>query len=89
MVWADGLSLSVRQEAASASTPPVSEPAIDVDDLEEFTLRPAPQGITVKCRITRDKKGMDRGMYPTYYLHLEREDGKKVSVEQKDKYLPH
>ncbi|KAM9423603.1 tubby protein homolog isoform 5-T5 [Salvelinus alpinus] len=66
------------KEAASASTPPVSEPAIDVDDLEEFTQRPAPQGITVKCRITRDKKGMDRGMYPTYYLHLEREDGKKV-----------
>ncbi|XP_055755693.1 tubby protein homolog isoform X4 [Salvelinus fontinalis] len=66
------------KEAASASTPPVSEPAIDVDDLEEFTQRPAPQGITVKCRITRDKKGMDRGMYPTYYLHLEREDEKKV-----------
>ena len=68
----------LSQEAASASTPLVNEPAIDVDDLEEFTLRPAPQGITVKCRITRDKKGMDRGMYPTYYLHLEREDGKKV-----------
>lgn len=66
------------QEAASASTPIAHEPSIDVDDLEEFTLRPAPQGITVKCRITRDKKGMDRGMYPTYYLHLEREDGKKV-----------
>lgn len=66
------------QEAASAPTPLASEPAIDVDDLEEFTLRPAPQGVTVKCRITRDKKGMDRGMYPTYYLHLEREDGKKV-----------
>ena len=69
----------VPQEAASASTPPVSgEPAVDVDDLEEFSLRPAPQGIRVKCRITRDKKGMDRGIYPTYYLHLEREDGKKV-----------
>ncbi|TUL27017.1 Tubby protein [Bagarius yarrelli] len=47
-------------------------------DLEEFTMRPAPQGVTIKCRITRDKKGMDRGMYPTYYLHLEREDGKKM-----------
>ncbi|KAI1903912.1 hypothetical protein AGOR_G00000290 [Albula goreensis] len=66
------------KEAASASTPPVTEPAIDVEDLEEFSMRPAPQGVTVKCRITRDKKGMDRGMYPTYYLHLEREDGKKV-----------
>ncbi|XP_024151775.1 tubby protein isoform X3 [Oryzias melastigma] len=66
------------KEVASATTPPVNEPAIDVDDLEEFSLRPAPQGVRVKCRITRDKKGMDRGMYPTYYLHLEREDGKKV-----------
>ncbi|XP_056135393.1 tubby protein homolog [Lampris incognitus] len=66
------------KEVASASTPPVTEPAINVDDLEEFSLRPAPQGVRVKCRITRDKKGMDRGMYPTYYLHLEREDGKKV-----------
>ncbi|XP_054865302.1 tubby protein homolog isoform X3 [Amphiprion ocellaris] len=66
------------KEVASAPTPPVNEPSIDVDDLEEFSLRPAPQGVRVKCRITRDKKGMDRGMYPTYYLHLEREDGKKV-----------
>ncbi|XP_018608279.1 tubby protein homolog isoform X1 [Scleropages formosus] len=66
------------KEAASVSTPPSSQPAIDVGDLQEFSLRPAPQAVTVKCRITRDKKGMDRGMYPTYYLHLEKEDGKKV-----------
>uniref|UniRef100_UPI00398F612F tubby protein n=1 Tax=Pristiophorus japonicus TaxID=55135 RepID=UPI00398F612F len=67
-----------NKEAASVSTPPGSDALIDVDDLEEFAVRPAPQGITIKCRITRDKKGMDRGMYPTYYLHLERDDGKKV-----------
>ncbi|XP_062432629.1 tubby protein homolog isoform X3 [Rhea pennata] len=66
------------KEAASAPSPSTNEPLIDVDDLEEFAARPAPQGVTVKCRITRDKKGMDRGMYPTYYLHLEREHGKKV-----------
>ncbi|XP_025926344.1 tubby protein homolog isoform X4 [Apteryx rowi] len=66
------------KEAASAPSPSTNEPLIDVDDLEEFAVRPAPQGATVKCRITRDKKGMDRGMYPTYYLHLEREHGKKV-----------
>lgn len=53
---------------------------VEVQDLEEFALRPAPQGITIKCRITRDKKGMDRGMYPTYFLHLDREDGKKVRL---------
>ncbi|XP_066222391.1 tubby protein homolog isoform X7 [Saccopteryx leptura] len=70
---------SVR-EAASAPSPTAPEPAVDVEveDLEEFALRPALQGITVKCRITRDKKGMDRGMYPTYFLHLDRDDGKKV-----------
>ncbi|KPP78914.1 tubby protein-like [Scleropages formosus] len=68
------------KEAASVSTPPSGQPAIDVGDLQEFSLRPAPQAVTVKCRITRDKKGMDRGMYPTYYLHLEKEDGKKVLI---------
>ncbi|XP_073940999.1 tubby protein homolog isoform X4 [Castor canadensis] len=70
---------SIR-EAASAPSPTAPEPPVDVEvqDLEEFALRPAPQGITIKCRITRDKKGMDRGMYPTYFLHLDREDGKKV-----------
>ncbi|MGH0163760.1 UNVERIFIED_CONTAM: hypothetical protein FKN15_051938, partial [Acipenser sinensis] len=69
-----------NKEAASALTPPANEPGVEVevDDLEEFAVRPATQGVTIKCRITRDKKGMDRGMYPTYYLHLEREDGKKV-----------
>ncbi|KAM6392497.1 tubby protein homolog isoform 11-T11 [Pluvialis apricaria] len=67
-----------NKEAASAPSPSTNEPLIDVDDLEDFAVRPAPQGVTVKCRITRDKKGMDRGMYPTYYLHLEREHGKKV-----------
>ncbi|XP_040472396.1 tubby-related protein 1 isoform X1 [Falco naumanni] len=51
-------------------------PVIEVDNLEEFVLRPAPQGVTVKCRVTRDKKGMDRGLYPTYYLHLDND--KKV-----------
>ncbi|KAE8606047.1 hypothetical protein XENTR_v10010582 [Xenopus tropicalis] len=66
------------KETVSAPSPPSNEPSIDVEDLEEFSMRPAPQGVTIKCRITRDKKGMDRGMYPTYYLHLEREDGKKV-----------
>ncbi|XP_045681140.1 tubby protein homolog isoform X3 [Phyllostomus hastatus] len=68
------------REAASAPSPTAPEPSVEIEvqDLEEFALRPAPQGITIKCRITRDKKGMDRGMYPTYFLHLDREDGKKV-----------
>ncbi|XP_041445618.1 tubby protein homolog isoform X3 [Xenopus laevis] len=67
-----------NKETVSAPSPPTNEPSVDVEDLEEFSMRPAPQGVTIKCRITRDKKGMDRGIYPTYYLHLEKEDGKKV-----------
>ncbi|XP_016069454.1 PREDICTED: tubby protein homolog isoform X3 [Miniopterus natalensis] len=68
------------REAASAPSSTAPEPSVEVEvqDLEEFAQRPAPQGITIKCRITRDKKGMDRGIYPTYFLHLDRDDGKKV-----------
>uniref|UniRef100_A0AAY5L8T6 TUB like protein 1b n=1 Tax=Esox lucius TaxID=8010 RepID=A0AAY5L8T6_ESOLU len=51
-------------------------PDIEFDSLEEFVLQPAPQGATVKCKMTRDKRGMDKGLYPTYYLHLDNE--KKV-----------
>ncbi|KAG9269920.1 tubby-related protein 1-like [Astyanax mexicanus] len=51
-------------------------PEVEFDDLEEFVLRPAPEGMTVKCKVTRDKRGMDRGFYPTYFLHLDNE--KKV-----------
>ncbi|XP_064199033.1 tubby protein homolog isoform X2 [Anguilla rostrata] len=59
-------------------SPTTEGPSIEVDNLEEFVLRPAPRGATVKCRITRDKKGMDRGLYPTYFMHLEKEDGRKI-----------
>uniref|UniRef100_A0A672S6V2 Tubby C-terminal domain-containing protein n=1 Tax=Sinocyclocheilus grahami TaxID=75366 RepID=A0A672S6V2_SINGR len=51
-------------------------PEIEFDDLEEFVLLPAPQGITIKCKVMRDKRCMDRGSYPTYYLHLDND--KKV-----------
>lgn len=48
-------------------------------ELERFVLEPAPEGTLIKCRISRDRKGMDRGLFPTYFLHMERDDGKKVS----------
>ncbi|XP_030053766.1 tubby-related protein 3 isoform X2 [Microcaecilia unicolor] len=52
--------------------------SLDIDDLEEFAFRPAPQGMTLQCRITRDRKGMDKGIFPTYYLQLEREDSRRL-----------
>eukprot|EP00794_Sanderia_malayensis_P012908 gene12908-14238_t len=51
---------------------------LDIEDLDSFAYMPAPQGTTVKCRITRDKKGVDRNLFPTYFLHMEKDDGKKV-----------
>ncbi|KAL1771537.1 tubby-related protein 1 isoform X1 [Sigmodon hispidus] len=51
-------------------------PPVEVNEPREFVLQPAPQGKAVRCRLTRDKKGMDRGMYPSYFLHLDTE--KKV-----------
>jgi tubby-related protein 1 len=47
-------------------------------NLFEFVFKPAPQNLTVKCRITRDKRGMDKGIYPTYFMHFERDDGRKM-----------
>ncbi|CAK8697118.1 unnamed protein product [Clavelina lepadiformis] len=55
-------------------------PGMDIDDLENFCMQPAPQGYTIKCRITRDKKGIDRHAFPTYFLHYERDDGKKIFI---------
>ncbi|XP_041033561.1 tubby protein homolog [Carcharodon carcharias] len=70
-------------DSASGKTSPNESPrcesvSVKVGKLEEFAFKPAPQGTVVKCRITRDKKGMDKGMFPTYYLHMERDDGKKI-----------
>ncbi|XP_061894284.1 tubby-related protein 1-like isoform X1 [Entelurus aequoreus] len=46
-------------------------PEIHFDNLEVFVLEPASQGRTVKCRVTRDQRGMDKSLYPLYYLHLD------------------
>lgn len=67
------------QETVTARSPTDQGSLSDTENLEEFVLQPAPRGFTVKCRITRSKKGMDRGLYPIYFMHMEREDGKKVT----------
>ncbi|XP_078105183.1 TUB like protein 1b [Sander vitreus] len=46
-------------------------PEIEFDNLENFVMDPAPQGVTVKCRVTRDQRGVDKSLYPLYYLHLD------------------
>ncbi|GAB0095713.1 Protein king tubby [Sergentomyia squamirostris] len=49
-----------------------------VGPVDQWVTAPALQGVLYKCRITRDRKGMDRGLFPIYYLHLEKDYGKKV-----------
>ncbi|MFH4976859.1 hypothetical protein AB6A40_003568 [Gnathostoma spinigerum] len=49
-----------------------------ITNLDEFVMAPAKRNVNYKCRITRDKKGVDRGMYPTYFLHLEKDDEKRI-----------
>ena len=57
------------------------------EDLDKFVYTPAPNGLgDIQCRITRDKRGMEKGLFPTYYMHVERPgDGKKVRINQKKK----
>ncbi|XP_059180842.1 tubby protein homolog isoform X2 [Centropristis striata] len=66
-------SSSSGSESNERATSPMS-----VEDLEKFALRPARRDVTVQCRVTRDRRGMEKGIYPTYYLHMEKEDGKRV-----------
>lgn len=50
------------------------------EELDKFVYTPAPNGLgDIQCRITRDKRGVEKGLFPTYYMHVERPgDGKKV-----------
>ena len=43
--------------------------SIDFSDIKSFLHQPAPKGITIQCRIEREK-GADK-LYPLYYLYLE------------------
>ncbi|KAI5640224.1 tub family domain-containing protein [Phthorimaea operculella] len=65
-----------RRDVSPSLTPEV-EGSVE-GAVETFVTTPAKHGTLYKCRIARDRKGMDRGLYPTYFLHLEKDYGKKV-----------
>uniref|UniRef100_A0A3B5B848 Tubby protein-like n=1 Tax=Stegastes partitus TaxID=144197 RepID=A0A3B5B848_9TELE len=71
------LNSNYRERSTSGSESNERSP-ISVEDLEKFALRPAPRDVTIQCRVTRDRRGVEKGIYPTYYLHMEKEDGKRV-----------
>jgi len=56
-----------------------------MDELEAFALLPVTPGFTVQCKVTRRrKKGIDRFNHSSYfYMHIERENNKKVKFSSK------
>ncbi|KAH7718078.1 CRE-TUB-1 protein [Aphelenchoides avenae] len=71
--WEDGtIETNVLEDEARLEVSEI------VSNLDKFVMEPVKKNVTMKCRITRDKKGVDKGMFPIYYLHLERDDGKRV-----------
>eukprot|EP00128_Syssomonas_multiformis_P012561 Colp12_sorted_trinity150504_noHs@25853 len=51
---------------------------IDTSNLQDFVSKPAPQGVKILCRITRVKTGVEKNMFPTYYLHMEEPNGQRT-----------
>jgi len=41
-----------------------------LENLSEFVLEPGPEDCLVRCRVTRNNKGIDKGLFPTYFLHI-------------------
>lgn len=63
-------------KAGSSSPSALLVPGLGLgEDMEEFVLRPAPRGCTMQCCISRDKRGVDKGLFPFYYLYLETING--------------
>ncbi|TNN22306.1 Tubby [Liparis tanakae] len=54
--------------------------SLNSNSRESSSERVRPSDVTLQCRITRDRRGVEKGIYPTYYLHLEREDGQRVGT---------
>ncbi|KAI1280681.1 Tubby -like protein [Halotydeus destructor] len=49
-------------------------------ELLAFSVQIIPQDQVMQCTIIRDKRGLDRSLYPTYFLHLQaivKKDAKK------------
>lgn len=79
--YKDGVAPEASNGVANGSSSGVGSGESEGDvigSIDLFVMQPAPQGVLYKCRITRDRKGMDRGLFPIYYLHLERDYGKKI-----------
>nr|XP_044989307.1 tubby-related protein 2 [Jaculus jaculus] len=54
---------------------PLSPGPLLGQDLQAYVLLPTQLDHTLQCRIVRNKHGVDKGMFPSYFLYLETPDG--------------
>ncbi|XP_010639065.1 tubby-related protein 2 isoform X3 [Fukomys damarensis] len=80
--WAleDEGSRDVGSVANSSPLAPGPQPG---EDLKAYMLRPPQEGHKLQCFIRRDQRGMEKGLFPVYYLYLEAADSWKVRSRSK------
>ncbi|KAL7076015.1 hypothetical protein ACQ4LE_004346 [Meloidogyne hapla] len=80
--WGDDGEEEVDDDEGSIPTEILNDEPLEMldvtENLEQFVMEPIRKNCTLKCRISRDKRGVDKGMFPTYYLHLEKNDGRRT-----------
>ncbi|KAM6154411.1 tubby-related protein 2 [Erethizon dorsatum] len=57
-----------------ASSPPLDLGPQLGEDLKTYMLQPVLEGRRVQCCIHRDQRGLEKGLFPVYYLYLEAAD---------------
>lgn len=60
----------------------------DPRSLEQFVLGVPSSTEILRCRITRQRQGIDGRLFPTYYFHLEINDKERVSTSHQHCFLP-
>ncbi|XP_063109128.1 tubby-related protein 2 isoform X2 [Cavia porcellus] len=59
------------------SLPPLDLGPQPGENLREYMLRPTLKGHVVQCCIHRNQQGLEKGLFPVYYLYLEAAEGWK------------
>ncbi|KAI2808267.1 hypothetical protein BLOT_006209 [Blomia tropicalis] len=61
----------VAKTGTELLTPNPLTTVLSDEELLNFVTQPISPKVTLQCTIIRDKKGLDRTMFPTYFMHLQ------------------
>uniref|UniRef100_A0A7E4VL01 Tubby-like protein n=1 Tax=Panagrellus redivivus TaxID=6233 RepID=A0A7E4VL01_PANRE len=67
-----------RLEEAVMEDCEVLDVAKAVENIKNFVNEPVGKNHMLRCIVTRDKKGVEKGWYPAYYLHWEHRNNAKI-----------